>query len=245
MGAIIIIAIVIFIIYKVSDSNAKRREDENRRQIAAQKRREELAVQQRLAEQKERERQQKMHSYQMIIPIKVDKDSILQLLQSNGISTFYHFTAVNNIPLIKKYGGLFSWAELERKNIVIPNPGGTQLSRQLDVHYGLQNYVRLSFCNDHPMIWRLQQSGVKLVLLMIDINVATWDDTLFSNMNATDSGHSHGKTLDDLRRVNFYAVKQSYLRRDDPNFKPHQAEIMVRNFIPIQYIKNINSPLYI
>ena len=42
-----------------------------------------------------------------------------------------------------------------------------------------------------------------------------------------------------LEPVDFDATKMHYLRSDDPNFKPHQAEVMVKTFIPLKYIENI------
>ncbi len=91
------------------------------------------------------------------------------------------------------------------------------------------------------MIYRLEQNGYNIVLLKIDIDVAYFSNTLFSDINATDSNHSHGGTLKYLKRVNFSATKKSYVSRTDPDFKPHQAEILVKTWIPLKYIKNINN----
>jgi len=176
---------------------------------------------------------------------KIEKSKILELLQNNGIKCFYHFTAIENLDSIRKLGGLYSWWYLKQNAISVPCLGGSELGQRLDVKFGLHDYVRLSFCNDHPMIYRLQQTGKQLVLLKIMIEVATLEDTLFSNVNATDSNHSHGGSLSDLQKVNFNAVKRNYVRRDDEDFKLHQAEIMVKTFVPIKYIINIDSPLYI
>jgi hypothetical protein len=93
------------------------------------------------------------------------------------------------------------------------------------------------------MAYRLQQNGVSLVLLKIDIEVATWKETQFSDINAADSNHNRGGTLSDLRMVNFDAVKRNYVSRGDDDFKPHQAEVMVKTFIPAKYIINLDSPL--
>ena len=93
------------------------------------------------------------------------------------------------------------------------------------------------------MAYRLQQQGIPLVLLKIDIEVATWKDTKFSNINAADSNHSHGGNISDLRKVDFEAVKRNYVSRDDDDFKTHQAEVMVKTFIPAKYIINLDSPL--
>ena len=110
------------------------------------------------------------------------------------------------------------------------------------MRYGLQDYVRLSFCNDHPMAYRLRQSGARLVLLKIKIDVAGFRETQFSDINATDSGHQHGGECEDLRRVDIRATKLSCVSKTDAEFKPHQAECMIKTFLPIEYIDNIDNP---
>jgi hypothetical protein len=47
--------------------------------------------------------------------------------------------------------------------------------------------------------------------------------------------------LADLQRVNFAATKMNFLSKEDPNFKYHQAEVMVKTWIPLEYITNIHN----
>ena len=94
--------------------------------------------------------------------------------------------------------------------------------------------------HEHPMAYRLRQSGEDIVVLRISIDVVALEETLFSDMNATDSCHHHGGTLEDLRRINIPATQRRFVRRDDPDFKPLQAEIMPKTFIPAKYILNLN-----
>ncbi len=164
-----------------------------------------------------------------------------RVLSNNGIQYLYHFTDRRNIPSIKSHGGLFSWDYCKKNNITIPCQGGDYDSQELDKKYGLEDYVRLSFCNDHPMAFRLQQSGSKIVILKIKVDVAWLKDTLFSDINAADKLHTHGGELKDLKRVNFNATKRKYIRRDDIDFKPHQAEVMVKTFVPKKYIVNLDN----
>lgn len=196
-------------------------------------------------EKKRREQEEAERRKYELEKYKPCKDEIIKVLNDNKITYLYHFTSVDNLDSIKQNGGLYSWWSLKQKNIEVPFLGGEGFGQNLDMRYGLQDYVRLSFCDDHPMMYKHKQNGVDLMLLKIDIEVATWKDTLFSDMNATDNNHSHGGNLDDLKRVNFDAVKRNYVSRDDDDFKPHQAEVMVKTFIPIEYIKNIDSPLYL
>ena len=86
-----------------------------------------------------------------------------------------------------------------------------------------------------------RNGGCELVVLEVKVDVAYLKDTLFSDMNATDSGHSHGGDIDNLKKVNFEATKMKYLRNGDSLFKMHQAEVMVKTFVPIEYIVNIDK----
>lgn len=231
-----------------------REEAERQRKLAEERERkrieqERLEKERRAKEQEERlraEQQQKQAEIDRLSNLvtrkKADAESIRTYLSTNHVYQFYHFTDRRNIPKIKEMGGLYSWSYCEDHDIRIPNPGGDDQSRELDRRYGLQDFVRLSFCDDHPMAYRKQQEGADLVLLVIDVEVATFLETLFSDMNATDVRHNHGDNLEALKRVDIDATKQSYVRNTSPSFKPHQAECMIKTFIPIKYIKNIDNP---
>ena len=174
---------------------------------------------------------------------KEDKDIILQYLKSNHVEFFYHFTDISNIPKIKQYGGLFSWDYIQKNGLNIPKQGGGELSKRLDKQYRLEDYVRLSFCKYHPMSHVCKTSrGMNLVLLKIKIDVATLKETRFSDRNATQTGHKQGPTFTDLQRVSIAATQKRYVRKDDPDFSFHQAEIMVKRHVPIEYIINIDNP---
>jgi hypothetical protein len=174
---------------------------------------------------------------------KSDAKSILQYLQTKGVRRFYHFTDRQNLNSIRRLRGLYSWNYCINHGIFIPNAGGDSLSRGLDRRQGLEDYVRLSFCNDHPMAYRKHKEGADLVLLIIKIDVASFKDTLFSDRNAASNSFSYGGGLDDLRKVNIAATKRNYVSRDEGEiFAQHQAECMVKTFIPIEYIENIDNP---
>lgn len=174
---------------------------------------------------------------------KNNAEDFLNYLRIKGIKYFYHFTDEMNLVSIRKHGGLYSWYYCQNNNIRIPNAGGDQMSRALDSRHGLQDYVRLSFCSDHPMQYSLMKRGANLVLLKIKIEVAGFRDTQFSNMNAAANDVAHGPSFEDLCRVNIYAVKQTFVKREDEIFQEHQAECMVKTFIPIEYIENIDNPI--
>jgi hypothetical protein len=172
---------------------------------------------------------------------KSDSAMFVEHLRKLGINCLYHFTSRKNIESIRAHGGLYSWYYLDNHGIAIPCPGGTELSKQLDRYNGLQDYVRLSLCSDHPMAYRLMQQGDDPVVLKISLDVVQFEDTLFSDMNATDRNHHHGGTFNDLLKINVSATQQHYLRRDDPQFKAHQAEVMPKTFVSSKYILNLDQ----
>ena len=173
--------------------------------------------------------------------LKPNWKSYLDIIQRNNVSCLYHFTATKNINQIKKSGGLLSWYAAEQLSVGVPVFGGDSLSRNLDRRFGNHDYVHLSLCDDHPMAYRLKQNGEEVVVLKINPIVVVLKDTIFSDINAADRSHQQGGDIEDLKRINFEATKMRFVSRDDPNFKPHQAEVMVKRFLPARYIKNLNS----
>jgi hypothetical protein len=80
------------------------------------------------------------------------------------------------------------------------------------------------------------------VILEISLDVCYLQETQFSDMNATRNGHNHGKELGDLRRIHFGTVnQQNYFDLSDDEREYYQAEVLVKTWIPIQYITNINN----
>lgn len=157
---------------------------------------------------------------------KQDAEIIKTYLEHNGVQYFYHFTDRRNLESIIKNGGLFSWKYSLDNGVTITCPGGDKWSRELDQRFGLEDYVRLSFCDDHPMSWRLKKNGSDLVLLKIKKEVALFSGTLFSDINAAASNHHHGGSYNDLLFVDIRATRRHYLRSTDPDFGKHQAEVM-------------------
>lgn len=203
------------------------------------------AYEERLRAEEQAKELERKRLYEIVTCKKSNSDEFIRYLTIKGIKQFYHFTERSNLSSIKKYGGLYSWSYCEKNGIKIPYAGGDDFSRNLDIRKNLQDYVRLSFCSDHPMQYRLKQQGADLVLLKINIEVAGFLDTRFSDINATDSHVQHGSSLEDLQRVNLYAVTQKFVKKGDEIFSEHQAECMVKTFIPIEFIENINNPINI
>lgn len=167
-----------------------------------------------------------------------------EILDQQKIVKLYHFTDRANLDSIIANGGLYSWNDCQERDIKIRKPGGDLLSRQLDSRDGLQNYVRVSFTTQHPMMYIAMKEGriFNPVILEIDPEVIFWRDTYYSDMNATKNGANKGGTIDDFKKIHFQTVttyRHFDLPEDEQPF--FQAEILVKSVIPLEYIKNIGN----
>lgn len=166
------------------------------------------------------------------------------ILDQHKIVKLYHFTDRDNLESIIKNGGLYSWGDCEDKGIKIAKPGGGLLSRDLDRRDRLQHYVRVSFTTQHPMMYVAMQDGrlSNPVILEIDPEVIYWQDSKYANMNATRSGAHKGGSLEDFRQIHFESIKvRKHFDLPEAEQPYFQAEILVKNFIPLEYIKNIGN----
>ena len=168
-----------------------------------------------------------------------------QVLKDNRITKLYHFTDFDNLESIIKHGGLYSWADCEEKGIKIAKPGGGDLSRSLDKKGRLERYVRLGFTGDHPMKYVAMEDGriSNPVVLEINLEAALWDDTLYADRNATRNGANVGGTVDDLKAIRFglFNRMMRYYDMTEEAKMYYQAEVLVKNFIPLKYITNISN----
>lgn len=198
-----------------------------------------------LKKQKLLEKKEKQEKYRLVElnKYKEDKEEILKYLTIQGITKFYHFTDESNLASIRSNNGLYSWFYCEENDIDINNPGGDHISKQLDRRGGLHNFVRLSFAENHPMLFYAQKKGrlTRVKKLEIDIETATFKTTLFSDVNATKNGHLVGNDLKFLKgNINFHVVKQpNQFNLTDVEKPFYQAEVMVEEHIESKYITNL------
>lgn len=170
------------------------------------------------------------------------------IIEEKGVKKLYHFTDRDNLESIIKNGGLYSWADCDEKGISILKPGGGDLSRSLDARDGLQHYVRVSFVKDHPMMFvAMNEHRISNpVVLEIDPEVVWWQDSLYCNKNVTRNDASYGGSVEHFKQVHFDTVlKNRYFDLAEEERPFYNAEVMVKNFIPIQYITNIGNFGYI
>lgn len=167
-------------------------------------------------------------------------NDVARALINSGITSLYHFTDINNLESIMSMGGLYSQYDLKKAGISSECFGGDKLSQSIDQEKGLDKYIHLSFCSDHPMIYSLIRREKTVVLLEIDSSVVS-QDTKFSDINAADKNATIGTGLEGFKLVDIEATQQRYVRTEDDAFKPHQAEAMIKHFIPLKAIKNIKQ----
>ena len=168
------------------------------------------------------------------------------ILDQHKIVKLYHFTDRDNLESIIKNGGLYSWMDCERKGIKINKPGGSPVSRQLDSGRNLEDYVRVSFTTQHPMMYVAMKDGriSNPVILEIDPEVIYWNESLFANLNAAryTIKPNIGPSISDFKQIHFQSVKaRTHFDLPEEEQPFFQAEILVKNFIPLEYIKNIGN----
>lgn len=176
------------------------------------------------------------------IELKKRWPDLMDLLRSNNIHTLYHFTERSNLKSIKKYLGLYSWHYCETKKIKIPNPGGNNLSRELDTKKGLQNYVRLSFTKNHPMMFVDPIRSRDNVILELELDVIFWHNTMFSDKNANRNDAKIGTEIDDFKNIRLgYFKEPNHFRLNEDERPYYQAEVLINEHIPIEYIRNLEE----
>lgn len=165
-----------------------------------------------------------------------------EFLRQKGITKLYHFTDRDNLESIIKNGGLYSWKDCNEKCIAIAKPGGAEISRQLDERKGLGHYIRLSFTKRHPMMYIAMNDGriSNPIVLEIDPEVVYWEDTKYSDRNATRNEVLIGNSYECFDRIHWDSVLQKdHFNLDEQEMPFYQAEVMVKKHIPLHYILNI------
>jgi hypothetical protein len=162
-----------------------------------------------------------------------------QILNREGISFLYHFTSIDNLSLIAECKGLCSKEKLEKLGLLDGvATGGNELSLSLDKHWSNWKKVHLYFSTGSPMAYGKQQES-HICYLFIDADVALWQGVVFTDVNATDSGQHRGEGLAGLGLIDFSAVKANWPFGSRERFKKKQAEALIPNEIPLDYIKAV------
>lgn len=173
-----------------------------------------------------------------------DYSKFKEILEKYQIKKFYHFTDRSNIESIIKNGGLYSWGDCLKKGIYVPHPGGSELSHELDSQQNLAEYARISICKRHPMMYYAMNEGriVNPVILEIDTDILFLDGNVFSDKNAVRADANKGTSFSYFESIHFRtALRNTQFDVDEDEKDYFQAEILVKNYIPLHYITNISN----
>jgi hypothetical protein len=172
---------------------------------------------------------------------KSDFTDILQILRANKVTKLYHFTDRKNLSSILKYG-LYSNRKLNNSHIS-PTYASSEESRELDRRAELDNFVRLSFVKEHPMMFVAKSMGRidEPVIIQIDPNVILLPNVYFSDRNGLKKGANIGQSATDLAKLHFKIFSSSYYDLSPEEKSFYQAEVIVPEHIGTHYIMNLHE----
>ena len=154
----------------------------------------------------------------------------IRILRFHNILHLFHFTDSANLNSIRR-SGLMSASNLQQFSIP-SRMNSDELSRKLDSRAQLQNYVRLSFCSNNPMMHVAKKEGriSDPVLLQIKLEVVSRPGVLFSDCNAVRRGAIISQRLD---HIHFDIVKAGSAFAIPPALRHfYQAEVLIPSPLP-------------
>jgi hypothetical protein len=165
--------------------------------------------------------------------------------QLKMIQVLFHFTDLRNLPMIRELGGLYPYAELRRRGIEIPAPGGNEWSHDADGMRGLDEYVHLCFRKNHPMehIARREDRIQDSIFLEVHPEVLQWQGVLFTPDVSNKKGVQQYPMTEATNMID-YEVLTKWMDWKDPAIKARlsqaeKCEILVPRFIPLELIRNL------
>ena len=229
---VVIICVVLFILYALFSFDTT--ETNSQKEAREKREREEAELRIRLEDQRV---SAQSHLF------KHNWKDFQKILEENKVFSLFHFTDRSNLHSIKHNDGLFSWNYCEKNGINVHRPNSTNRSRYYDKEFGLENFVRLSFTRDNPMMFvaRKEQRIQDPVVLEIDRLLLYKKDTLFSNINADSHNNKIEGTYECFSTIEFSVFSNHYFNLDTSRKKFYLAEVLVRQKIPLRFIKNIDK----
>ena len=156
-------------------------------------------------------------------------------LREHGILSLFHFTDASNLESIRE-NGLLTWKKLDEMKIKA-KVNSSELSHKLDGSKGLANFVRLSFCKKHPMMYiALKEKRISVpVVLEIKLEVVSRPGVLFCGVNAAAKG---AKASESPHVIRFDVVRAYSQHEVDQSLRAFfQGEVLVPDWIPPHLIK--------
>ena len=161
------------------------------------------------------------------------------ILNRYKIDAIWHFTDRSNLALVEEHQGLLSLAELERRGIKIPAPGGNEWSHDADKMKGVHEYVHLAFVDDHPMLYWAKKDGriADPIWLKIDSSILLQDGVRFCSDVSNKSGVAILDPAEAIEQIDF-EVLFTYMDWRNPEIRTRRqaaikSEILIPDFVPI------------
>ncbi len=161
------------------------------------------------------------------------------IIEKYKIDAVWHFTDKANLASIQKNGGLLSLAELERRGIAIPKPGGNQWSHDADKYKGVHKYVHMSFLDVHPMQFAAREDGriSDPLWIKIDSSILLDENARFSCDVSNKAGIDVLTADEAIEHIDFEVL---FTRTDwkDPAIQKRlkaarKSEILIPTLVPI------------
>lgn len=157
----------------------------------------------------------------------------------------YHFTDRRNLDLIRKLGGLYPLAELRRKGIEIPAPGGNEWSWDANGIKGFDEYVHLCFRATHPMEFVARAEGRirDSIFLSVHPEVLQWEGVLFTPDVANKKGVRAYPIQEAAEMIDYEVLyTRTDWRKPEIQQRLQQAEkceVLVPRVIPLELVRNL------
>lgn len=175
---------------------------------------------------------------------KPDFQDIFDELKRQQVNTLYHFTDKDNLRSIFENGGLLSNRDIVSKGIK-PHYSTSEESRMMDKRANLDDYVRVSFVRENPMMFLSKQAGRvnQPVIIQVDPHIMLRPEVYFSDRNALDHQAIIGQSAQYLKNINFDLLRRPYydIASNEGLKSKYQAEVMVRNRVGIEFFLNADE----
>jgi len=169
------------------------------------------------------------------------------ILKRYRIDAVWHFTDRSNLTLIQEHQGLLSLAELRRRGVEVPVPGGNDWSHSADEMKGVHEYVHLAFLDDHPMLFRAKQESriTDPVWLKIDSSILLGEGTRFTRDVSNKAGVEILTPAIAAEIIDF-EVLFTYMDWKDPEVKARRmaaikSEVLIPTVVPIKKILGVKN----
>jgi hypothetical protein len=168
------------------------------------------------------------------------------IADSKQHSCLYHFTDRRNLAGIRQHG-LLSMQRVKLLEAPLVAPGGNDWSIDADAHCGMDKYVHLCFCDNHPMEYLARSEGrlESTVFLRINPEILNVAGVLLTNAVSNKSGVVPATPEKMLGSLDLGVIYQRMDWRLPDVMERLKAarlyEILVPNCVPPEMILNLNG----